>query len=234
MKKNIFKPKLKYLSNSKLLLLNKQKVFSLKKQKWKRYVNYISRFNEQKKKNCYYKFYDNRSYTISRFLNRFDNSFKSNILLKRRFKLLYGKLDTNYIKNNIKYSSVKLRSQKNNFINLLESRIDIVLLRSYFAINIRSARQLISHGKVKVNGKIVKNNSLILKCGDKVTIKHTAHSLLEYRLANNVMWVLPPKYLQINYKIFQILVLFDSININLANSFNNKINFDNIIYLYKK
>ena len=31
MKKNIFKPKLKHLSNSKLLLLNKQKVSSLKK-----------------------------------------------------------------------------------------------------------------------------------------------------------------------------------------------------------
>ena len=90
------------------------------------------------------------------------------------------------IKNNIKYSSVKLRSQKNNFINLLESRIDIVLLRSYFAINIRSARQLISHGKVKVNGKIVKNNSLILKL-----------NIIEFML-NSLLHIIPLQ--RTNYK----------------------------------
>ena len=50
MKKNIFKPRLKFLANSKILLLNKQKIFSLRKKKWKRYVNYIQRLNEKKKK----------------------------------------------------------------------------------------------------------------------------------------------------------------------------------------
>ena len=50
MKKNIFKPKLKLLVDSKILLLKKKKVLSLKKKKWKRYVSYILRLNEKKKK----------------------------------------------------------------------------------------------------------------------------------------------------------------------------------------
>jgi len=236
MKKNIFKPRLKFLANSKIILLNKQKIFSLRKKKWKRYVNYIQRLNEKKKKNCYYKFYDQRSYNISRFLNRFDNSFKHNLLLKRRFKLLYGKLGVSYVKKLIKKSFLKSKSgfevsQRNHFMCSLESRVDIILLKSYFAINIRSARQLISHGNVKVNGKTVKSNSLILKCGDKITIDQSAYPLLEYRLASNKMWVLPPKHLQVNYKIFQILVLFNPINTNLSNNFNNKLNFDNLFHL---
>jgi small subunit ribosomal protein S4 len=193
---------------------------------------------KEKKKNCYYKFYDQRSYNISRFLNRFNNSFKHNLFLKRRFKLLYGKLGVSYIKNTIKRSFLESKSglkipQRNHFICSLESRVDIMLLKSCFAVNIRSARQLISHGNVKVNGKVVKSNSLLLKCGDKITINQAAYPLIEYRLANNKMWVLPPKYLQVNYKIFQILVLFDPIKTNLSNNFNNKLSFDNIFHLYK-
>ena len=237
MKKNIFKPKLKLLVDSKILLLKKKKVLSLKKKKWKRYVSYILRLNEKKKKNCYYKFYDQRSYNISRFLNRFNNSFKYNLLLKRRFKLLYGNLKTRYVKNLIKNAFLESKgssiSHKNHFMCLLESRIDIVLVKSYFAVNIRSARQLISHGNVNVNGNLVKNNALSLKCGDKITIKQTVQPLLEYRLANNKMWVLPPKHLQVNYKIFQVLVLFDPLKTNLSNNFNNKLNFDTIFHLYK-
>lgn len=235
----IFKPKLKKFVNSKLPLSNKQKILSLKKKKWKRYVSYFLRFNKLKKKNCYYKFYDQRSYNVSRFLNRFKNSFRFNLLEKRRFKLLYGNLKVRYIKKLLNYSflqskfNIKTSNIKNYFIHLLESRLDIILLKSYFAINIRSARQLIFHGNVKVNGQVVKNNSLILKCGDRITITQNARSLLEYRLANNGIWTLPPKYLQIDYKIFQIIIVSDPINNNLSNNFISKINFDTVFHSYQ-
>ena len=233
-----FKPRFKKFVNSKITLFNQQKILSLKKHKWIRYANYFSRFNKHKKKNCYYKFYDQRSYNIPRFLNRFGNSFKINLALKRRFRLLYGNLKKSYVKKMVKHSVLQSKSDikafniKNHFICLLESRLDIVLLKSYFALNIRNARQLISHGNVKVNGVVIKNNSLILKPGDKININQKTYSLLEYRLANNSIWVLPPKYLQINYKLFQIIVVSNPINANLSNNFNTKLNFDTILNLY--
>ena len=45
------------------------------------------------------------------------------------------------------------------------------------------------------------------------------------------MWPLPPKYLEINYKIFQILIILDPKNHNLYNNFNNKINVDSVLHL---
>ena len=211
--KKRFKPRFKKFVNSKVIIPNKQKILSLKKKKWERYVNYFSRFSVNRKRNCYYKFYDQRSHNISRFVNRFVNKFKLDLLVKRRFKLLYGNLEGKYVKLLAEQSALKSKfdSKKRNtrhyFMCLLESRLDIILLKSYFALNIRSARQLISHGNVKVNGKVIKTSSLSLKCGDKITVKQKAYPLLEYRLANNNLWPLPPKYLQINYKIFQIIEL---------------------------
>ena len=48
-----------------------------------------------------------------------------------------------------------------NLIGLLERRLDAVIYRAKFATTIFSARQLINHGHVKVNGKKV-NISVIL------------------------------------------------------------------------
>ena len=47
--KKIFRPRLKKFLNSKFIL-NKQKLLSLKKKKWQKYVNYFSRLNKKKKK----------------------------------------------------------------------------------------------------------------------------------------------------------------------------------------
>ena len=40
-----------------------------------------------------------------------------------------------------------------NLIGLLEKRLDAIIYRAKFATTIFSARQLINHGHVKVNGK---------------------------------------------------------------------------------
>ena len=46
-----------------------------------------------------------------------------------------------------------------NFIALLERRLDTVIYRAKFAITVFSARQLINHGHVKVNEKKVNVSS---------------------------------------------------------------------------
>ncbi len=58
----------------------------------------------------------------------------------------------------------------NKLAGLLERRLDNLLFRMNFAPSIRSARQMISHGFVLVNGKKVTIGSAVLKPGDTVSL----------------------------------------------------------------
>jgi small subunit ribosomal protein S4 len=57
---------------------------------------------------------------------------------------------------------------------LLESRLDNVVFRLGFAPSIRSARQLVSHGHVLVDGKPLTVGSCVLKAGTKVSLSTKA------------------------------------------------------------
>ena len=54
---------------------------------------------------------------------------------------------------------------------MLESRLDNIVYRMGFAPTNRSARQLVSHGHVEVNGKKVDRASYTCVVGDKVAIR---------------------------------------------------------------
>lgn len=56
-------------------------------------------------------------------------------------------------------------------IQLLERRLDNVVFRAGFAPTLISARQLVSHGHVLMNGKLANIPSMRLKVGDEVTIR---------------------------------------------------------------
>lgn len=58
-----------------------------------------------------------------------------------------------------------------NLLQLLEMRFDNVVYRMGFAATRREARQLVSHGHFRVNGKKVDIPSQILKEGDTVEVK---------------------------------------------------------------
>ena len=57
-----------------------------------------------------------------------------------------------------------------NLIGLLERRLDALVYRAKFALTMFAARQLVSHGHVKVNGKRVTIASILLKVGDLVEL----------------------------------------------------------------
>jgi small subunit ribosomal protein S4 len=64
------------------------------------------------------------------------------------------------------------------FFKYLETRLDNIVKRVGFASSMRTARQLVLHGHIKVNDKAVNIPSYQLKIGDKVS--------LDSRLAENV------------------------------------------------
>jgi small subunit ribosomal protein S4 len=55
-------------------------------------------------------------------------------------------------------------------IGLLELRLDNVIFRLGLAPSIRSARQLVTHGHVRVNGQKIDIGSVVLKVGDQITL----------------------------------------------------------------
>lgn len=64
-----------------------------------------------------------------------------------------------------------------NLIGLLESRLDAVVYRAKLAPTVFSARQLVSHGHVQVNGKRVKISSYQVRVGDVITITEKAKQM---------------------------------------------------------
>jgi len=72
-------------------------------------------------------------------------------------------------------------------LELLERRLDNVVYKLNFAPSRKSARQLISHGHVYLNGHRVNIPDLTIKIGDKIIIKNSDKSrkLVKEQLASN-------------------------------------------------
>ena len=80
-------------------------------------------------------------------------------------------------------------------INLMERRIDNVVFRLGFASSIRASKQLVSHGKVFVNGKRLSIRSAILDIGDRVTLSEEAYKNQTYLYSKGSPRLPLPDYL---------------------------------------
>ncbi len=78
-----------------------------------------------------------------------------------------GKQFTNYVKQALQSSGDNAK----NLMQLLEGRIDNVMVRAGFAPTRSAARQMVSHGHITVNGKKITIPSLQVKIGDKIAIR---------------------------------------------------------------
>lgn len=81
-------------------------------------------------------------------------------------------------------------------IGLLELRLDSLVFRLGFAPSIPAAAQLISHGKVLVNGKKVDIRSSILRLKDRVSLKPSAYEGQTYLEASRSPRLPLPDYLR--------------------------------------
>lgn len=96
---------------------------------------------------------------------------------KQRLKAHYGRINERQFRNIFKEAARRKGNTGENFLALLESRIDVAIYRLTVAPSIFAARQLVSHRHVLVNGKSVNIPSYILKVGDIVEIKESSKQL---------------------------------------------------------
>lgn len=97
--------------------------------------------------------------------------FQKRLFEKQQFKFFYGCISEYQLKN--LYNKLKKKKKMNifnNFITILESRLDIIIVRLKLAKSIFQSKQLINHCKIKVNNKIINKPNYILKQGDIINI----------------------------------------------------------------
>ena len=97
---------------------------------------------------------------------------------KQRIKAHYGRINEKQFRNVFTLARKMKGNIGENFIGLLESRLDAVVYRSNLAPTIFAARQLVTHGHILVNGKKVNIPSAKLKEGDEVSLKVASRNMV--------------------------------------------------------
>ena len=98
------------------------------------------------------------------------SEFGRQMLEKQKARYSYGVSSgqfTNYVKAALQAEGDNAK----NLVHLLEGRLDNVVVRAGFAPTRSAARQLVSHGHITVNGKIVNIPSFQVKPGLKISIR---------------------------------------------------------------
>lgn len=187
-------------------------LLKFKKQKWQRLIFSLERtLNRRKKK---FRIYDINRYYLPKFYNPYKRKYNSVVQAKKKISLFYGGIPLKYIKKQVSLVVEKKKMIRNSqikinqfFLSLMEKRLDVLLYRTHLILSIRNAKQLILHKHIRVNGVITTNPSHIIEKGDLIAI----NPKVRYSIYNNVVqshiWPLPPKYLQINYKTFEIMFI---------------------------
>ena len=83
-------------------------------------------------------------------------------------------------------------------VQMLECRLDVVVLRAGLCRTIYQARQMVSHAHFRVNGKKVNIPSYSLRLGDKITVREKSKDLDSFVLAQQVAKT--PDYITANDK----------------------------------
>ena len=123
-----------------------------------------------------------------------------NLQAKQKLKAYYGNINERQFRNIYKKASMLKGDTSENLIGLLERRLDAIIYRAKFATTIFSARQLINHGHVKVNGKKVNISSYLVKEEDTIEIRDKSKQLaiIDIALANKERET--PEYIQMDEK----------------------------------
>ncbi len=95
---------------------------------------------------------------------------------KQKVKFMYG-LNERQFKKTFDEARKMTGAHGENFLKLLESRLDNLVYRMGFANTRRGARQLVNHGHIAVDGKKVDIPSFRVKIGSVISLKDNTKEL---------------------------------------------------------
>ncbi|EEI91627.1 ribosomal protein S4 [Sphingobacterium spiritivorum ATCC 33300] len=116
------------------------------------------------------------------------------LLEKQKAKYTYGVLERQFSNLFVK-AAAKQGITGENFLKLLEARLDNTVYRLGIAPTRAAARQLVSHKHITVNGGVVNIPSYSLRPGDVIAVRERSQSLeavttsVEGRKINKFAWL---------------------------------------------
>ena len=96
---------------------------------------------------------------------------------KQKMKFYYGNMNERQFRNTYRKAIKKKGNTTENLVGFLERRLDTVVYRAKLATTVFSARQIINHGHIKVNGTKVNIPSYLIKTKDIIEIKDKSKDL---------------------------------------------------------
>ncbi len=105
------------------------------------------------------------------------SDFGAQMVAKQKLKVYYGNITEKQFRNLYTEAARRKGDTGENLVGLLEQRLDAVVYRLKFVPTVFSARQLVNHGHVKVNGRRVNIPSYQVKVGDVVELTARAKDM---------------------------------------------------------
>lgn len=125
---------------------------------------------------------------------------------KQKVKRYYGVLERQFKR----YFALAVRQKGNtgeNLLAILERRLDNVVRRAGFFPSPRTARQAVVHGHIYVNGRRADRPGMLVRPGDRITVKPSERSEKFVRaFLDEDGAITPPNWLQVDRDKLEITV----------------------------
>jgi small subunit ribosomal protein S4 len=124
-------------------------------------------------------------------------AYGSRLFEKQKLKAFYGVAE----RQMRRYVAEAMRQQGptgTNLMRILEQRLDAVVYRLGFAPSIWSARQIVGHGHVLVNGKRVDIPSYHVRPNDTITVAERFKRSRQMAIWSERGGIVPPPYLELD------------------------------------
>jgi small subunit ribosomal protein S4 len=105
------------------------------------------------------------------------------LMAKQKLKGYYGNISERQFRRYYQEAMRRKGDTSQNLIGILESRLDAIVYRMKFVPTVFAARQFVSHGHVKVNGKRVTVPSYLVKVGDTLELRPKAREMASVKEA---------------------------------------------------
>ncbi len=110
-------------------------------------------------------------------MRRRATDYGTQLKAKQKLKFYYGNISEKQFRNLFKAATKIKGDASENFIGLLERRLDAIIYRTNFVPTVFAARQFVNHKHVMVNGQIVNIPSYRIKPGDVIEIREKSKKL---------------------------------------------------------
>ena len=119
---------------------------------------------------------------------------------KQKMKFYYGNMNERQFRNVYRKARNKKGNTTENLIGFLERRLDIIIYRAKFSTTVFSARQLINHGHIRVNGRKVNIPSYLINEKDTIEVRDKSKemTMIVGSLVNKEREI--PDYIQMDEK----------------------------------